>query len=109
MGITGVIGATVAGKFAFVEALKFLPVVGSAVGVLVGGPIAAGITKAFGTLYIDVLSDLVQSGKPMPDATKLTQLLTSAFKDKEAYYASVAKDVKKEDYVEVELDKDKDN
>jgi uncharacterized protein (DUF697 family) len=91
IGAAGVVSATVGGKLVFAEAIKFIPFVGSLVGAVVGASIAVPIVRLLGRLYIDVVSDLVKSGKPLPGADQLIGLLKRALKAHTAAYVEVAK------------------
>jgi predicted GTPase/uncharacterized protein (DUF697 family) len=91
VGLLGIVGASVGGKMAFAELIKFIPGIGSVGGAVIGAAVAVPVTKMLGTLYIDVVSELVKQGEHLPKADALIGLLKAAFEARKSYYIDVGK------------------
>jgi uncharacterized protein (DUF697 family)/GTP-binding protein EngB required for normal cell division len=96
LGIAGILGATVGGQVLFAELIKLVPGAGSLAGAVVGGTVAVTITKMFGHLYLDVISDFVRKGGDIPSADVLISALKTAFSANENYYKSKGKEKEEE-------------
>jgi predicted GTPase len=81
MGFIGVALAQFGGRTAFTlafsEALKFLPGLGHAGAALIGGSIAAPITKIFGHAYLEAVRRYVRSDLPLPSPARLASEMTA--------------------------------
>lgn len=68
--LTGVTGATIAGKFIASSVLKLIPGAGTFAGGLISGVTASQLTKILGNAYISILADIAQSEKDVEKQMK---------------------------------------
>ena len=94
--LAGVMVARVGGQQAFAmgisEALKFFPGIGWVGAAMIGGPIGAATTKAFGHLYYNSVVDYAKHEQPLPSVDDLLKRMNENFQAHRDGYEALAKE-----------------